>query len=98
MASLLKKLQRIEELNCVLENWCADDKKRPEDYSINQLLDLAIERRGEFYEDGHSLCEALAGDLGQEEKKHAKSQLAKINRFVDAAIEVVNKALNEAKS
>jgi hypothetical protein len=82
----------------VLENWCDVDNKKPEDYSINQLLDLAVERRGEFYEDGHMLCESLAGDLGPEERKHAKAQLAKINRFVDAAIKVVNKALNEARS
>jgi hypothetical protein len=98
MSRLLKRLQAIEELNCVLQNWCNDDGKQPEDYTATELLELANQRRSEFFEDGHVFHEALAGDLGLEEKKYAKSQLAKINRFVDAAIKVVNKALNEAKS
>jgi hypothetical protein len=93
MTKLLKRLQAIEELDFVLQNWCADDDKRPEDYSIDLLLDLAVERRGEFYEDCHTLCEALQGDRGPEEKRYAKSQLAKINRWIKAA----NKAVNDAK-
>jgi hypothetical protein len=92
MAKLLKRLQAIEELDCVLQNWCSDDDKRPEDYSMELLLDLAVERRAEFYDTSHTLCESLQGYHGPEEKRYAKSQLAKINRWIQAA----NKAVNEA--
>jgi hypothetical protein len=52
------------------------------------LLELANQRRSEFFEDGHVFHEALAGDLGPEEKKYAKSQLAKIDRFIQSAKKV----------
>jgi hypothetical protein len=88
MAKLLKQLQAIEELDCVLQNWCNDDGKQPEDYTATELLELATQRRSEFCEDGHRFYEALAGDLGSEEKKYAKSQLAKIDRFIQSAKKV----------
>jgi hypothetical protein len=85
MGELLEKLQAIEELNCVLRNWCSDDDKSPADYTPTELLELARERRAVFYEQGHSLHEAMQGDLGPAEKRYANSQLAKINRFIQAA-------------
>jgi hypothetical protein len=88
MSRLLKRLQAIEELDCVLQNWCNDDGKQPEDYTATELLELATQRRSEFFEDGHVFYEALAGDLGLEEKKYAKSQLAKIDRFIQSAKKV----------
>ena len=89
MSKLLATLQAIEELNCVLQNWCSDDNKIPEDYTPTELLELARERRAEFYEQGHSLHEAMQGDLGPAEKRYASAQLSKINRFIQAANKVL---------
>jgi len=91
-AVLLKNLQAIEELNCVLENWCSDDGKAPEDYTLDELRDLAVRRRAEFDEEGHTLYEAKIGERGPEEKAYAKSQQAKVSKWIAAVVLAIHRA------
>jgi hypothetical protein len=81
-ADLIERIEAIEELNYVLENYCADDNKKPIDYSVEELRELIQTRQAEFHETNHVLNDRLIGDCGPEEKKFAKSQLAKIDRLL----------------
>lgn len=81
MENLLKRIQSIEELNFVLENWSQDDGKQPEEFSTQELVMLLEMRRDEFYESGHCLNEGLIGDLGPDEQKYCRQQLNRINRL-----------------
>lgn len=82
---LLDRFEKIEELNCVLEDWCADDEKSPEDYPLGYLVIIAQERLSQFDESGHVLNDWIRGYAGDEDQKHAKSQLGKIKRWIESA-------------
>lgn len=84
-AKLLNRLESIEELNAVLENWSADDKRPKASYSTKELLDLARSRLNDFSESGHLLAEDLAGDNGPEAKKYATKQRSRIKTWIKIA-------------
>lgn len=81
MKTLLSRIQNIEELNFVLENWCQDDGCEPEDFTERELITLVQQRREEFYESGHCLNEGLMGDHGKEEQDFCREQLRRINQL-----------------
>ncbi len=82
---LLARFQTIEELDFVLTCWCTDDGKKPEDYELLELINLAHKRQDEFHESGHTLWESLTGANGYEEKQWARKQVADIAKWIRSA-------------
>jgi hypothetical protein len=85
-SKLLDKLESIEELRAVLENWSADDKRPKNSYSLNELIDLARSRLEDFkLESGNELAEDLDGQNGEDARKYAIKQKRQIKDWIKKA-------------
>jgi hypothetical protein len=82
---LLYQLLRTVELGFVLNNWCADENRKPKDFTLDELIGLASQRIDEFQEPGHTLNDGLMGTLGEEEQKYYETQFRYCNEWIRRA-------------
>ena len=83
---LVARALSIDELAYNLENISQDDKKAVEDYTDDEILAEARYVLDLFVNpgQGHINGEALRGEEGPDQKKWARSQVGKLQRFIAA--------------
>ena len=82
MSSILKNAMSIDELANTLQQIARDDNKEVTDYTNAEIVHEAKYVLSCFHEDGHLNNEDYIGENGPEQRKWARSQVAKLNTFI----------------
>ena len=82
--AIIKSAFAINELANTLDNICADDKKKIEDYTDAEILHEAKYVLGLFTDptETHWNAEDLRGENGLAQQKLAKAEVRKLNAFI----------------
>jgi hypothetical protein len=76
---LLYQLLRTVELAFVLNNWCADENRKPKDYTLDNLISQASQC---INESDHTLNDGLIGTMGEEEQKYYETQFRYCDEWI----------------
>jgi hypothetical protein len=82
MRAIVKTALAIPEMEYAFELICSDNKKEPEEFTDQEIVDEAEYRLHTFYEEGHDNNEARLGGFDKEEKSAALKNVRMLKTFI----------------
>ena len=73
---------KIDEMQFAFECICADDKKQPEDYTDQELVNEAEYRLYTFYENGHANNDEMRLGDDADSRKQARTDIRRLKAFI----------------
>jgi hypothetical protein len=82
MRAIVKEALAIPEMQFGFECICADDKKEPEDYTDQEIVEEAEYRLFTYFEDGHMNSDEMRMGDDPEMNKVAQKDIRMLKKFI----------------